>query len=360
MIGSLDLVRRRPDGLGDRNLRFIANALEGAQRAATLTARLLAFSRQQALEPATVDVNALVTGMMQLLGATLGERVELATGLAADAWPVTVDPNGLESAIVNLAVNARDAMPDGGRIAIATVNAAVGTQDFEAPPGDYVRLTVADTGSGMTPEIVAQIYEPFFTTKPVGKGTGLGLSQVYGFVKQSGGHISVASTPGEGTIFRILLPRATAAASPASEPVEARPVGVVHGETILVVEDEAMVRSLSVATLEDAGYVVLAAADAEAGLALLRGHPEIALLFTDIVLPGAMNGRALADLVARERPDLPVLFTTGYSRNAIVHDGKLDEGVALIAKPFTSAALVARVQEMLARAAPQQAMQRRA
>ena len=350
VIGSLDLVRRRPGDLGPRNLQFIANALEGAQRAAALTSRLLAFSRQQPLEPVTVDANALVSSTLGLLRSTLGEHVEVETRLAPDLWPTLVDPNQLENAIVNLAVNARDAMPEGGCITITTENAVADGDVAEMAPGAYVLVAVADTGSGMPPEVVAQIFEPFFTTKPVGKGTGLGLSQVYGFVKQSGGHVSVDTRPGRGSTLKLYLPRAAANAESAAEPeaLQSRPTThIAAGETILVVEDEAMVRRLSVAALEDAGYRVLAAADATEALDLIRAHREVAMLFTDIVLPGALDGRRLADTVLAERPGLPVLFTTGYSRNTIVHAGRLDEGVDLIAKPFTSVALVARVQELL-------------
>ena len=351
VIGSLDLVRRRPGDIGPRNLQFIANALEGAQRAAALTSRLLAFSRQQPLEPVSVDANALVTSMLGLLRSTLGEHVAAETRLASDLSPTLVDPNQLESAIVNLAVNARDAMPDGGRITITTQNAVVGEDNTEIAPGAYVLVEVADTGTGMPPEVVAQIFEPFFTTKPVGKGTGLGLSQVYGFVKQSGGHIAVDSHQGFGSTFKLYLPQAAPGAGEAADVLHASaPMPrVSDGETILVVEDESMVRRLSVATLEDAGYRVLEAADAAEALALIRAHRDVALLFTDIVLPGAMDGRRLADAILADRPGLPVLFTTGYSRNVIVHDGRLDEGVDLIAKPFTSVALVARVQELLGR-----------
>ena len=351
VIGSLDLVRRRPGDIEPRNLQFIANALEGAQRAAALTSRLLAFSRQQPLEPVSVDANALVTSMLGLLRSTLGEHVAAETRLAPDLSPTLVDPNQLESAIVNLAVNARDAMPDGGRITITTQDAVVGEDNTEIAPGAYVLVEVADTGTGMQPEVVAQIFEPFFTTKPVGKGTGLGLSQVYGFAKQSGGHIAVDSRLGVGSTFKLYLPRAAADAAVAAGVLHtSAPVTrVADGETILVVEDEAMVRRLSVATLEDAGYRVLAAADAAEALELIRTNRDMVLLFTDIVLPGAMDGRQLADAILADRPGLPVLFTTGYSRNAIVHGGRLDEGIDLIPKPFTSVALVARVQELLGR-----------
>ena len=351
VIGSLDLVKRRSGNMEPRNLQFIGNALEGAHRAAALTSRLLAFSRQQALEPAPTDANALITSMLTLLGSTLGERTNVETRLAVDLWPTLVDPNQLESALVNLAVNARDAMPDGGCITIETANAEIGSDNPEVGAGTWVVVSVKDTGTGMAPEVVAQIFEPFFTTKPVGQGTGLGLSQVYGFIKQSGGHICVASAPREGTAFKLYLPRAAAiemSEAPAVDEAAALPTSRA-GETILVVEDEEMVRRLGVAALEEAGYRVLAAGDAVEALALLRANDDIALLFSDIVLTGPMDGRQLADVILAERPDLPVLFTTGYSRNAIVHDGRLDEGVELINKPYTGIIVVARVKELLRR-----------
>ena len=355
VIGSLDLVRRRPAGMEPRNLQFIANALEGANRAAALTSRLLAFSRQQALEPVATDANALVDSMLTLLGSTLGERVEVETRLADDLWPTLVDPNQLESAIVNLAVNARDAMPGGGLIRIETANVEIGADNPDVGAGAWVLVSVADTGSGMPPEVVAQIFEPFFTTKPIGKGTGLGLSQVYGFIKQSGGNVAVMSALDQGSTFKLYLPRAAAKAAPSEEPwvddAAALPISRA-GETILVVEDEEMVRRLGVAALEEAGYRVLAACDATEALALLRANDGVALLFTDIVLTGPMDGRQLADAILAERPGLPVLFTTGYSRNAIVHDGRLDEGVELISKPYTGIAVVARVRDLLSQRRP--------
>jgi signal transduction histidine kinase len=356
VIGSLDLVRRRPGGMEPRNLQFIGNALEGANRAAALTSRLLAFSRQQALEPVATDANALIESMLTLLGSTLGERVRIETHLATDLRPTLVDPNQLESAIVNLAVNARDAMPEGGLIRIETANVEIADGDPDVGPGAWVLVAVSDTGTGMPPEVVAQIFEPFFTTKPVGKGTGLGLSQVYGFIKQSGGNVAVTSALGGGSTFKLYLPRAAAMeAAQSEEPwiddAAALPMSRA-GETILVVEDEEMVRQLGVAALEEAGYRVLAACDATQALALLRANADIALLFSDIVLTGPMDGRQLADVVLAERPGLPVLFTTGYSRNAIVHDGRLDEGVELINKPYTGIAVVARVKALLSQRRP--------
>ncbi len=353
VIGSLDLVRRRAQGLDQRTVQLVGNALDGANRAAALTSRLLAFSRQQPLQPVRIEANHLVAGMSDLLRRTLGEAVAVETVLAGGLWPTLADPNQLESAILNLAVNARDAMPEGGRLTIETANSsldeAYARANTDVAAGQYVLIAVSDTGSGMAPEILAQVFEPFFTTKALGKGTGLGLSQVYGFAKQSGGHVAVYSEVGHGSTFKLYLPRTRAAASaPAASSRE--PTALPErrsGGTLLVVEDEPMVRRLSVAALEDAGYRVLQAGDGAGGLDLVRGHPDIALLFTDVVLGGPMNGRVLADAVLKERPDMPVLFTTGYTRNAIIHHGRLDEGVNFIGKPFTSADLVDKVSVLL-------------
>lgn len=372
VIGSLDLIRRRPEGLDPRHAALIDNASEGAERAAALVARLLAFSRQQPLKPVQVDVNRLVAGMSELLRRTLGETIAVETVLAGGLWPTLVDANQLESVVLNLAVNARDAMAaaGGGRLTIETANAHLdetyAREHSEVVAGHYVMLAVSDTGCGMPPEIIAQAFEPFFTTKPVGQGTGLGLSQVYGFVKQSGGHVAIYSEVDQGTTFRIYLPRATPAkatqtsATPASairtsatRPLVASPAPgnvpapIGRGECVLVVEDEAMVRRLSVAALEDAGFRVIEAADGAQGLEHARANADIRLLFTDVVLGGTMNGRALADAVLALRPQMPVLFTTGYTRNAIIHHGRLDDGVHVIGKPFTSAELIAKVQELL-------------
>jgi two-component system NtrC family sensor kinase len=356
VIGSLDLARRRASTMDSRTLDLIGNAMEGATRAAALTSRLLAFSRQQPLQPASLDANSLVAGMSDLMRRTLGETIDVKTILAEDVWTVMVDPNQLESAVLNLAVNARDAMPEGGTLTIETANVHVDREvvpgrPADLAPGDYVVMTVSDGGSGMSPDVLMNIFEPFFTTKPVGKGTGLGLSQVYGFVKQSGGNIGVESSMGRGSAFRLYLPRAqqqtVAAPAPSAHAQALEPPSENRGETIVVVEDEPMVRRLSVAALEEAGYRVLAAPDGAGGLELLRREPNVALLFTDVVLGGGMNGRALADAIHRERPDLPVLFTTGYTRDAIVQHGRVDEGITLIGKPFTGASLVAKVGTLL-------------
>jgi PAS domain S-box-containing protein len=358
VTGNLDMLRRRIDRTGDVRLtRNVDNAIEGARRAAQLTSRLLAFSRQSPLEPEVVDGNKVVSGMSDLLQRTLGETIAIETVLAGGLWRTEVDPNQLESAILNLAVNARDAMPGGGKLTIETANthldeAYAASTNGEAKPGQYVMVSVSDTGTGMSPDIRAKVFEPFFTTKPVGKGTGLGLAQVYGFAKQSGGHAAIYSEPGHGTTVKLYFPRVMrvedrvqalpADALPLAHPARAR------GELILVVEDEPMVRDFSVSALEEAGYRVLAAEDGPTGLALLERHrDEVVLMFTDVVLKGPMNGRRVADEALKIRPDLKLLFTTGYTRNAIVHHGRLDEGVELITKPFTVGALTKRISDLL-------------
>ena len=313
VIGSLDLVLRCAPGLESRIERYIGNALEAAHRAAALTARLLAFSRQQPLRAVQIEPNQLVAGMSDLLRRTLGETIGVETVLAGGLWRTLVDPNQLENAILNLAVNARDAMPDGGRLTIETQNAILDTHEArvttDVAPGEYILIAISDTGTGMTPEIIVNVFEPFFTTKPVGKGTGLGLSQVYGFAKQSGGHVAVASKLGQGSTFKLYLPRCRAevatSPSPAPHPV-ASPSA--RGETILVVEDDTMVRDVSVAALEDAGFKVLAAADGPRAIEIAREHPEIVLLFTDVV-PRGVNQRSRSrrcDLAGEARPAGPL------------------------------------------------------
>ena len=353
VIGSLDMARRRLGNDGDpRVARGIDNATEGAQRAAQLTARLLAFSRQQPLEPQTTDLNKLVGGMSELLRRTIGEDMRVETVLAGGLWHAHIDANQLENAILNLCVNARDAMPGGGRVTIETANAHLddrycAAQD-DVMPGQYVMVSVTDTGTGMPPEIVERAFEPFFTTKGVGKGTGLGLSQVFGFVKQSHGHVKIYSEQSQGTIIKIYLPRHYG--EDACTDVSAPPIGSLPrarpDEIILVVEDEERVRHMSVDALRDLGYTVVQASDGEQALSLLTIQPRIDMLFTDIVMPG-INGRILADRARGNRPDLPVLYTTGYTRNAIVHNGMLDPGVAFLAKPFTLDQLAIKVRQVL-------------
>jgi PAS domain S-box-containing protein len=349
IIGGLNLIQRRLSR-GDTNVeRLIANAMEGAERAAALTKRLLAFSRQQPLDPKTVDANRLIEAMTELLSRTFGETIVVDTLLAPDLWTIRADPAQLESAILNLSVNARDAMPSGGKLTIETSNVAVdGTREDEQgmPPGDYVRLAVIDTGDGMSAETMARAFDPFFTTKPVGKGTGLGLSQVYGFVRQSGGHVRLQSQLGVGTTSNIYLPRAAAQSDdrPADEPQLSQPGRST--ETILVVEDDARVRRLSVEALRDLGYSVMEAGDGRDAVKLLQSREDISLLFTDVVMPN-MTGRELADIAKHMKPDLKILYTSGYTRNAIMHDGTLEDGLQLLTKPFTMQELAAKLRSVL-------------
>ncbi len=350
IMGGLDSIRRsKPDDQA-RIQRGVHMAHQAAERAVSLTSRLLAFSRRQPLQPTPSDLNHLVRDMTELLHRTLGEVVDLEVALSSRLWTVEVDPNQLESAILNLALNARDAMPGGGRLTLETANAVLdegyAATDHEVVPGQYVMIAVTDTGQGMDTETLARVFEPFFTTKEVGKGTGLGLSMVYGFVKQSGGHVTVYSEPGQGTCVKLYFPRFFGEAKGQDLTPEAAAPKSDGDEVVLVVEDNPEVRSYSVGVLQELGYEVLAAEDAEAGLRILETAGRIDLLFTDVVLPGK-SGRDLADAAKLLRPDLKVLFTTGYSRNAIVHHGRLDPGVQLIGKPFTFEQLAARVRDML-------------
>ena len=355
VVGPLDLLASRlRDHPDPRTRRYIDMAIDGASRAAQLTQRLLAFSRQQPLQPVPVDANRLVAGMSDLLTHSLGSSVRLQTELAADLWCTHVDANQLENVILNLAVNARDAMPGGGRLMIATANCTRGPDDSTGlqavPPGQYVRITVSDDGCGMPPEVMAKAFDPFYTTKKVGKGTGLGLSQVYGFVEQSAGHVRMSSDVGQGTVVQIWLPRLEGGvelAAPAEADATASPTG--HQELILVVDDEPAVRQFSTDALTELGYRVLAADGAARALQLLDAHPDIVLLFTDVVMP-EVNGRQLAEQALKRRPDLKVLFTTGNSRNTLVQDGVLAPSVQLIGKPFTVDALATRVGAMFAAA----------
>jgi PAS domain S-box-containing protein len=353
IIGNLESLQRNLSAPAldvDRLQRSAGNAMRGARRAESLTQRLLAFSRQQPLDPKPTDLGRLVTSMSDLLRRTLGEHVTIETVLSGNVWRAHADPNQLELAILNLAVNARDAMPSGGKLTLETANVHLDEQyastQAEVVPGQYVMLAVTDNGSGMTPEVVAKAFDPFFTTKDVGHGTGLGLSQVYGFIKQSRGHVKIYSEVGEGTTIKLYLPRAHAAAADA-EYDESQAVAGSKDETVLVVEDDADVRAYSCETLAELGYTVLSAESGAAALHLLDAHPDIRVLFTDIGLPGGMNGRQLSDEVRKRRPDLKVLFTTGYARNAIVHDGRLDPGVELITKPFTQATLAEKLRDII-------------
>jgi signal transduction histidine kinase len=349
IIGSLSLLRKRL-ARGDTDVtRYSDAAMEGAQRAAALTSRLLAFSRQSPLMPTALDLNKTVAGMSELLRRTLGENIHMETVLAGGLWRTHTDAGELENAIVNLSVNARDAMSSGGKLTIETANCyldeAYAADHPDVPAGQYVMVAVTDTGTGMSKEIAARAFDPFFTTKPVGKGTGLGLSQVYGFVKQSGGHVKIYSESPQGTTVKIYLPRSHRAETQPPVQKQPAPQGSAQ-EIILLVEDEERVRSISVAALRELGYTVLHADSGDAALAKLKSHPGVTLLFTDIVMPG-MNGRVLATNALKDFPNLKVLYTTGYTQNAVVHNGVVDADAQLIVKPYTVDQLAAKVREVL-------------
>jgi PAS domain S-box-containing protein len=350
--GSIELVMRRAGRLDPETERLLGPATSAAERGAALTHRLLAFSRQQTLAPEHIDINRHVAGISELLRRTLGEAIAIETVLAGGLWRCLVDPNQLESALVNLAVNARDAMPDGGKLTIETGNTYLDEEyaatHEEVSSGQYVLLAVSDTGTGMSPETMARALEPFFTTKASGRGTGLGLSQIYGFVKQSGGHIKLYSELGQGTTVKIYLPRSLSGAMPERVPERSASIPTGNGETVLLVEDDVDVREFGASALAHLGYRVLEAVDASTALDLLVEHSEVTLLLTDVGLPG-LNGRQLADEARRRLPNLKVVYTTGYARNAIVHHGVLDAGVDLLAKPFTSEGLGRKLQEVLRR-----------
>jgi PAS domain S-box-containing protein len=354
IIGSLDLIRTRiAQDRGDQIARYIEAALSSARRAAALTHRLLAFSRRQPLDPKPVDANMLIESMTELLRGTAKEKIEIAERFAKALWLTHCDANQLENAVLNLVINARDAMPDGGRIVIETANLSI--EDERAAMkhgmdlGHYVALSVADNGSGMSHDVIEKAFEPFFTTKPLGQGTGLGLSMVYGFVKQSGGHVRIQSELGCGTTVTIYLPRYVGADLPQCEAVgavdENRPTA---GATVLVVEDEPVVRALVVEMLQEMGYHVLSAADGIEGLGILQTPVPIDLLLTDVGLPG-LNGRQLADAALERRPHLKVLFMTGYVENSLLREGFLGPGMEVIAKPLTVSALGKKIEAMIRR-----------
>ncbi|RHW17377.1 PAS domain S-box protein [Sphingomonas gilva] len=356
VTGNIDMARRALEAAGiddARSRRSLDNAMKGAERAASLTQRLLAFSRRQPLSPKPIDADKLSSGMSDLLQRALGEDIRLEIVNAPGLWRVEVDPNQLESAILNLAVNARDAMPDGGELMIETANARLdegyAASQAEVPPGQYVMIAVTDTGAGMPRDVRERAFEPFFTTKEVGKGTGLGLSMIYGFVKQSGGHVKIYSEVGQGTTIKLYLPRLLREPE-ADEDLVVATSGFESSprkETILVVEDDDDVRAYTVECLRELGYRVIEAHDGHSALRLLEreGRP-IDLLFTDVVMPG-MTGRELAELARAQQADLRVLYTSGYTRNAIVHAGRLDPGVEIINKPFTYEALAQKIRDML-------------
>lgn len=349
VLSGLSLLERRL-AKGDSDVgKYIAAARDGANRAVTLTQRLLAFSRRQPLSPQKLDANQMVSEMSEILRRTIGETIHLETDLAGGLWKVYVDANQLENAVINLAVNARDAMPEGGSLTIKTANCHLDDRyasEHEIKSGQYVMVAVTDSGSGMAPEVVAKAFEPFFTTKGVGKGTGLGLSQVFGFVKQSEGHLRIHSEVNHGTTVKIYLPRAYGASEPGRIAVDNLVAGGSNTEIILVVEDDEQVRRLVVQMLHELEYGVFEARDGAEALQLLDEHPEISLLFTDVVMPD-MDGRQLADRAKQAHPALKVLFTTGYTRNAIVHNGMLDPRVHLLPKPATFEQLSSKIRAVL-------------
>ncbi|MCK1358755.1 PAS domain-containing sensor histidine kinase [Bradyrhizobium sp. 199] len=355
VLGNIETAERNARQLaGSGNLqRSLSHAKRGAQRAAALTSRLLAFSRRQALDPKPINVNNFLNGVQEFLQRTLGERIEVETVGSAGVWQIEADTNHLESAIINLAINARDAMPEGGKLTVEAVNVAA-DDDYsrlnpELSPGQYVVICVTDTGSGMTADVVDHAFEPFFTTKEPGQGTGLGLSQVYGFVKQSGGHVKIYSEVGQGTSIKMYFPRYHGTLQPAvSEPDDVLPEGE-KVETILVVEDDSDLRAYVANVLRDLNYRVVSAPNAQGALTiLLQEESKVNLLLTDVVMPG-INGRELGRRAQQIRPGLKVLYMTGYSRNAVVHQGRLDEGVDLLEKPISQAKLALRVREVLDR-----------
>ncbi len=351
ILGNLELARAKADAQNPL-VPNIERSLWAAQRGGTLTGQLLAFARKQPLAPAPIDLSATLPDLVPLLRRTLGEHIDVRFVDSAGLWPAMADPAQLESAVLNLALNARDAMPGGGRLTIELANMVLDAQyaraHAEVTPGDYVMVAVSDTGHGMTSDIAARVFEPFFTTKTEGRGTGLGLAMVFGFVKQSGGHIKVYSEPGDGTSVKIYLPRAVGG-TVAGMQRSLVPTDLPHGTaTILVVEDEAGVREIAVAILRSLGYRVLEAPDGDEGLRVFGAHAtEIDMLLTDVVLPGKVRGRELAERITAIRPSVKVLFMSGYTENSIVHHGRLDDGMQLLGKPFKREQLARKVAETL-------------
>jgi signal transduction histidine kinase len=341
-----DAVKDRP------HLAQITNMIgAAAARGADLTQHLLAFARRQPLQPRSTDVNALVVDVARLLRPTLGEQSEIESMLAHDTSPALIDPSQLSTAILNLALNARDAMPDGGKLTLETRNIVLdenyASMNSEVSPGNYVMIAVSDTGEGIPARLLDKVFEPFFTTKEVGKGSGLGLSMVYGFVKQSNGHIKIYSEENHGTTVKLYLPQAADVAD--ARPADAGIAELARGdESILIVEDDALVREYVVTQIGRLGYATLAASNAAEALAIINGSERIDLLFTDVIIPGGMNGRQVAIEAVRLRPGLKILYTSGYTENAIVHHGRLDAGVLLLPKPYVSSDLARMIRTALA------------
>ena len=355
IIGSLEMLNTRiAQGRIDEVGRYVVAARGAARRAATLTHRLLAFARRQPLDPKPTDANRLAAGMEELIRRTVGPAVAVEVVGAAGLWATLVDPNQLENALLNLCINARDAMPGGGRLTIETANRWLderAAQERELPPGQYVSLCVSDTGTGMPPEVAARVFDPFFTTKPAGQGTGLGLSMIHGFARQSGGQVRVHTEVGQGTTMCLYLPRHHGPRGEAEASAElAEAPRAPAGETVLVVDDEPTVRMLVADVLSELGYAAVEAGDGASGLAVLRSERRLDLLVTDVGLPGGMNGPQLAEAARAARPGLPVLFITGYAENALAGNGQLEPGMRVMTKPFSVDALARRIRDMLAKA----------
>jgi len=354
ITGSLELLKARvaQGRIGDLD-RFITAAHGAALRAGSLTHRLLAFARRQALNPKQISANSLITSMLELIQRTVGPGIKVGTTLMSGLWPSLCDPHQLENAILNLCINARDAMPDGGQLMIQTANTCIddhGARERDMQAGQYTEICVTDTGTGMPADVVARVFEPFFTTKPPGQGTGLGLSMIYGFVKQSDGQVRVTSEVGVGTSVHIYLPRDTeAAADDAPEVQAAKPTRAKAGETILIVDDEPTVRMLITEVLDGLGYAAIEAADATSGLKVLQSNVRIDLLITDVGLPGSLTGFQLAGTARMDRPDLKVLFVTGYPLRAATDNSRLNTNMDMLTKPFTLEALAGRVEAILRR-----------
>jgi PAS domain S-box-containing protein len=350
IVGSLDLLQTRLNqGRTENVARYINAAMTSANRAAALTHRLLAFARRQPLIPKSVDANQLVVSLEDLLRRTIGETIDLEIAAPDDLWCTLCDPNQLESALLNLAINARDAMPDGGKLTIATANARIAGLTAETPallPGDYICIEVADTGVGMSAEVAARAFDPFFTTKPIGQGTGLGLSMIYGFARQSNGHVTIDSRLGQGTSIKLYLPRHHGDIAASHAPAARAAEHAATGETVLVVEDEPVVRGVILEMLHEEGYRTLEAVDGPSGLRILRTNGRVDLLITDVGLPG-MNGRQLADQARETRPRLKILFVTGYAESVAISDGFLQPGMEMITKPFDLDHLSRRVRAMI-------------
>ncbi len=354
ITGSLELLEKRlAEGRHDSVQRYISAAQDSARRAATLTQRLLAFSRRQTLDPKPIDVNRLISGIEDMIRRSVGPTIAVEVVGAGGLWPTKVDASQLENAVLNLCINARDAMaPEGGRLTIETANRWLDSrsaQERELPPGQYVSICISDTGTGMTPEVIQRAFDPFFTTKPIGQGTGLGLSMVYGFVRQSKGQVRIYSEVGEGSMICLYLPRHFGELEEPKPVLQEPDVERGSGETVLVVDDEPILRMLIVDVLLENGYRALEASDGPAGLAILDSGVRVDLLITDVGLPGGMNGRQVADAARRNRPDLKVLFITGYAENAVVGNGHLEPGMEVVTKPFAVSVLAQRIRDLIER-----------